>query len=562
MGSSRDRRALRWRQWLLLALAAVGGVLYVGSLVGLQQSLVEPATSAADHQTTLLLTREAAPGDDTAPQPEATAARETVDPPRETRRPASASARPTPRSSAAPTLSQTPSERRADVIREQCRRYRDYGIQDELRASKRSFCGSASRETSSYAVYHSKEAGLQGTVATNLWIDLQRAKVHRPIKNIARDGGNHDPRLLYSSVSVRCLCATPQDAQHGVPRVWYDLFARDPSANYTTCNATTLAAETANERQTRTVVSKQANETHAVPLVRRIRQRAIMLARRDDHNPFFQISATLNAWLMLDIIGWRPETMQLVYMDDGFPSPVDELQKALLAPAHDVIPGRDLIGHIVRFDELFLAPFEFGGPMMRHLDDDEPCHANRLVSDFRRRALTALQVPLTKDDPKSCVITVITRRPYQGRMVQRKWRNEDFILDKMRELYANGTYQHGECVFQSVDFVLLPLREQMRIVVNSDVVIGMHGAGMVNVLWTRPGTLVVEIFPRNRKRWGYRNLCQFVGCEWHEFRGGNDVGKGDNGSDKVIAFPQWNRFFDPLFRATVAAMERLVEATL
>ncbi|KAJ0389871.1 hypothetical protein P43SY_010673 [Pythium insidiosum] len=92
MGSSRDRRALRWRQWLLLALAAVGGVLYVGSLVGLQQSLVEPATSAADHKTTLLLTREAAPGDDTAPQPEATAARETVDPPRETRRPATSAA--------------------------------------------------------------------------------------------------------------------------------------------------------------------------------------------------------------------------------------------------------------------------------------------------------------------------------------------------------------------------------------------------------------------------------------------------------------------------------------
>ncbi|KAJ0389896.1 hypothetical protein P43SY_010411 [Pythium insidiosum] len=70
-------------KWLLLALAAVGGVLYVGSLVGLQQSLVEPATSATDHKTTLLLTREAAPGDGTAPQQEA-AARETVDPPRET----------------------------------------------------------------------------------------------------------------------------------------------------------------------------------------------------------------------------------------------------------------------------------------------------------------------------------------------------------------------------------------------------------------------------------------------------------------------------------------------
>ncbi|GLD96976.1 hypothetical protein PINS_up005659 [Pythium insidiosum] len=194
-----------------------------------------------------------------------------------------------------------------------------------------------------------------------------------------------------------------------------------------------------------------------------------MLARRDDHNPFFQLSATLNTWLLLDVLGWAPETTQLVYLDDGLPSPVDALQKAVLSPAHDVVRGRELMGHVLRFDELLIAPFEYSGPMMQHLDDAEPCRANRLLSTFRRHALETMDVPLTKEDPDACVVTVITRRPYQGRMVQRKWLNEAAVLDAMRQHYANAstgttTVITSHCVFQSVDFVELSLREQMRVV--------------------------------------------------------------------------------------------------
>jgi protein O-GlcNAc transferase len=103
----------------------------------------------------------------------------------------------------------------------------------------------------------------------------------------------------------------------------------------------------------------------------------------------------------------------------------------------------------------------------------------------------------------------------------------------------------------------LTLDKQMQVIVNSDIVIGMHGAGMVNVLWTRPETLVIEIFPRLRKRWGYRNLCQFVGCDWHEFRGGTDIGEDEaaNTKDKRIAYDEWRKFFDPLLRKRYAQVE-------
>ncbi|KAF1792931.1 Glycosyltransferase AER61, uncharacterized [Phytophthora cactorum] len=96
------------------------------------------------------------------------------------------------------------------------------------------------------------------------------------------------------------------------------------------------------------------------------------------------------------------------------------------------------------------------------------------------------------------IVTVITRRPYGGRVLQRVWLNEDEIMDKIRVKYKD--------------------LNQMKTTIESDMIISMHGAGLVNVLWARPMTMILEIFPKERFRWGYRNLCQFVGCDWHQFR--------------------------------------------
>ncbi|EGZ22828.1 hypothetical protein PHYSODRAFT_253767 [Phytophthora sojae] len=109
----------------------------------------------------------------------------------------------------------------------------------------------------------------------------------------------------------------------------------------------------------------------------------------------------------------------------------------------------------------------------------------------------------------------------------------------------------------------MTMGDQMQTMVESDVVVGTHGAGMVNVMWTRPETLVVEIFPRFRRRWGYRNLCQYLGCSWHEFRGREDVAvrtTDPNDMDKRLRYEEWKRFFDSLFRDAITRLEKTVEA--
>ncbi|KAF1792930.1 hypothetical protein GQ600_25159 [Phytophthora cactorum] len=48
----------------------------------------------------------------------------------------------------------------------------------------------------------------------------------------------------------------------------------------------------------------------------------VLIARRDDHNPFFQISYALNSWIMLQALGWDVTKTHVVHFDGGYPSPM------------------------------------------------------------------------------------------------------------------------------------------------------------------------------------------------------------------------------------------------
>ncbi|EGZ22836.1 hypothetical protein PHYSODRAFT_481680, partial [Phytophthora sojae] len=412
------------------------------------------------------------------------------------------------------------------------------GLVKDLRSSSRSFCTYGSSSTP-YTFYHVPEAEFSATQLNNLVLDMRGAQVAGDITSVAQDGG---PKFKYKPHSVFCSCDDPQDAPHGAPNIWINLLAGAPTTDYFVCESSSS--------------SEMTNTTL-------ILDRAVVVARRDDHNPFFQISGILNAWIMMKVLGWDSSSTQLVTLDRALPSPVDELRHVMLGPDRPIVGGDELQQHFVRIETALLAPYEARGPMMSHFNDDQPCHANEMIKNFRDEALRSMDVVSHKTDPKRWLVTVISRSPYSGRRIQRMWRNEDDILNLMRSEYRDA-YRFGECEFQSLDFVNMTMRDQMQTMVESDVVIGMHGAGMVNVMWTRPETLVVEIFPRFRRRWGYRNLCQYLGCSWHEFREGSDLFvriTDPNDMDKFVPYHDWKRFFDPHFRETVAKLETKIEAT-
>lgn len=450
----------------------------------------------------------------------------------------------------------------------ECMAGADYGVISGLLESPKTFCSPADftkkpgKFQTTYTHYRGGKGNIQATVFRGLLLDLSKAQVTHDISSIAEDGGAHDPRYKFSSVRPLCQCSDgkPQDKDSGAPRVWADKLTGDEFLRST--------KPTDGEQ-------KNSDKTYRVcePIGSRDRPnfgiseavQVLLIARFNDHNPFFQLSQTLNTWIMMKVLDWSNMDTQIVYLDKGIPSHVDELRHRLLAPLRPAYLAADLMTQksdpdahvgIVEFNTALVAPYEWIGPMMRHLNDEEDCEGSQLIKDFRLEALTAMGVRDRKTKKSSrCLLTIISRRDYSGRQLQRTWLNEKEVLEQMMAGFGD------QCSMQSVDFVDIPMAEQMRTIVSSDIVIGMHGAGMANVMWTRPGTLVIEIFPKDRRRWGFRNICQHVGCEWLDFRGGDDFlpnGKpADNKSDsntfdKSIPVDEWVEFANPLLTAAIA----------
>ncbi|TYZ65261.1 hypothetical protein PybrP1_007099 [[Pythium] brassicae (nom. inval.)] len=432
-----------------------------------------------------------------------------------------------------------------------CERERGLALIDVIRASGSKFCAAGGGDTTKVTLFDVR-GGIKSAVFENLHLDLTDAKIHRPIKDLSQDGSSHDPRFVFHPNLLRCRCGELASRAKATPpaplKIWETALAR--------VNTKRDPAATICDPALRAFAPPKPSDEGVVEFTEPV----VLISRRDDHNPFFQVSNALNGWIMVKALGWDLAKTRVVHFDAGFPSPVDALHQKLLSPSFELVRGDTLMGKRVHFKgEVLLSPWEVSGPMMQHLNDKEPCYSSQLLKDFRRLALMTMGVPTAKtvvpvDTGASVVtVTVITRRPYMGRKVQRVWRNEDEIVSRMRAEYADL-----HVAFESVEFVDLTLQKQMEVVVNSDVVIGMHGAGMVNVLWARPGMLVVEIFPKERRRWGYRNLCQFLDCDWREFRGGADVGgkpKDANSKDKTIPYSEWKAFFDEPFRTRYAQVQ-------
>lgn len=457
-----------------------------------------------------------------------------------------------------------------------CYMQRDVGIITAIQQAGRSFCPNGGWDKEKQKPVSSEQAtkvtmyrvggGIRSATFQNLMLDFTGVEIHAPIKSMAEDGGKHDPRFRFNPRFVNCACdelanhyrKLPGDKERKDQQIWQPSLMSFPDEGIP---MTTICAPRRPENTKRSAWDFVANPTSPPQANNTLifEDPVILIARRDDHNPFFQISYALNSWIMLQALGWDLQKTQVIHLDGGYPSPIDALHHGLLAPNHGIIDGSTLMGKRVHFrGDVMVAPFELSGPMMQHLDDDEPCYDSELFRSFREQSLLTLNVTPAMEREmgvttiRPMIVTVITRRPYEGRKLQRVWVNEDEVMDNMRIEYKGLNVE-----FRSVDYVNFTLHEQMTTTIESDMIIGMHGAGMVNVLWARPMTTVVEIFPKERFRWGYRNMCQFVGCDWHDFRGGQDIGDNPvpNTKDKRIPYDEWMAFFHPLFREAYTAFE-------
>ncbi|KAF4509397.1 hypothetical protein G6O67_003573 [Ophiocordyceps sinensis] len=154
---------------------------------------------------------------------------------------------------------------------------------------------------------------------------------------------------------------------------------------------------------------------------------------------------------------------------------------------------------------------------------DLECHDSALVKTFVSRVLSHYNTSTPSRDADQVTVTFIHRT------------NTRKLIDEAEHIGALASaIPHMK--LNVVDFAALPLTGQIDIIRGTDVLVGVHGAGLTHLMFLRPGSTVIEILPEGFQHKGFRNLAQMLGLNFlrtHAKMRGNASGSQQWQSDDV-----------------------------
>ncbi|PSR85801.1 hypothetical protein BD289DRAFT_367971 [Coniella lustricola] len=265
----------------------------------------------------------------------------------------------------------------------------------------------------------------------------------------------------------------------------------------------------------------------------------ILLKREGELNPWHCILEILSLTFSMDVLRMTPQQYEETAEETPFWTLADaeNTQVVILDERHDG-PYFDLWQlfakrPIVRIGELPSSNEEMSNviiplpgasnPLWQGDWEPNPCRHSVLLKTFSWRVLRHYAIPDTleaygdsglpsnSEDKDKVVVTFIDRRG------QRKLVDMDGHIAALRDRYEDNGEQH--VVIHVVDLAALPFPEQVKLVRNSDVLAGVHGAGLTHGLWMKEHSAMVEILPEDLNHKGFRNFAGVLGHDYFSTHG-------------------------------------------
>ncbi|GAB0137946.1 hypothetical protein EsDP_00006196 [Epichloe bromicola] len=165
---------------------------------------------------------------------------------------------------------------------------------------------------------------------------------------------------------------------------------------------------------------------------------------------------------------------------------------------------------IRRFHELnrsepatdLIIPFSGGSNTLWQGDwVDLDCRESALVRAFASRVLRHFNIATPARGNTGVNAKFIHRGGF------RKLINETELIESV-----NKAVPHIR--LEIVDFANLSIAEQFKMIRETDLLVGVHGAGLTHTMFLPPGSAVVEILPSGFAHRGFRNLAQMLGHDY------------------------------------------------
>ena len=150
-------------------------------------------------------------------------------------------------------------------------------------------------------------------------------------------------------------------------------------------------------------------------------------------------------------------------------------------------------------------------PMWHGNTKTHSCSHSSLLDVFARRVMDHYGVDRrTKKGDSPLTLTFIDRRGKRQLLGK-----ESYIQELQRT--------HPEIEIKMVDFAALSIVEQLKVARGTDILVGVHGAGLTHSLFLPRGSAVVEIIPAEFEHKGFRNMAQLLG---HRYFSSHAVSNG------------------------------------
>ncbi|RMJ23419.1 hypothetical protein PHISP_05699 [Aspergillus sp. HF37] len=190
------------------------------------------------------------------------------------------------------------------------------------------------------------------------------------------------------------------------------------------------------------------------------------------------------------------ENTQVVFLDDEDDGPYFDLWSVFAQKP--TLRMKDVPG-ITSFENIIVPLAGGSNPFWQGDWEAHSCEDSALLRTFSRRILNFYDVGAREPRQGDWIVVTFIDRVENRRLV-----DQERYLELLRSTFAH-------IKVQSIDFAIIPFNAQLEVIRDTDLLLGVHGAGLTHAMFLQPRSSVVEILPSSFNHKGFRNVAGVMG---------------------------------------------------
>ncbi|KAL3851877.1 hypothetical protein ACJMK2_015576 [Sinanodonta woodiana] len=252
----------------------------------------------------------------------------------------------------------------------------------------------------------------------------------------------------------------------------------------------------------------------------------IVIKRYEYANMYHTMTDWYNAFLMITFFNQTGRFTRIILMNEQTRGALDETWEILF----DELLSMKKLSKPVQFSKLVWNILGYESPLNFHGLASLP-----YIEEFHKFFLRRFGIKDTKPlQCKKLLILFIWRRNY------RKIKNEEELVLALRKFYLDHDVQ-------GIQLDAIPMKEQLQWITKTDVLIGMHGAGLSHILFLPQHAAVLELFPLYWTKYTHRHFSAMSSWRGLKYASWQNLNPGNE-------YPDYSSYIPPSILTTEVNM--------